>query len=231
MGDDALHSIRVKLKCLDRNEYEELNFGHLFPDENSDIQKLFKEYETEAADWYVKRWVFTGLRLTSFPEVVYDVIISVEGDKVKRQYNPMIRDRRRSDSGRYKVSDRYGVWLCKDFMPIVRVNDWISGFGSGSNATTLLHAFVNCQSLRLTANRGTVANTDPQILEELKRAIQDIISDVDRHIQKEGIYTLREWQDEHRTIHQERDEYDRRVRSIRSRKVQSSWAAPFRANK
>ncbi len=131
----------------------------------------------------------------------------------------MIQERSRSETGRYKVSDRYGVWLCKDYIPIVRVNEWISGFGTGSNSLTLIHGFVNCQDLKLTANRGGVSNTDPQIQAELKESIQSIFNDIDTHLQEKGIYTLRSWQQESKTLKQETAEYKTRIKSIKERKL------------
>lgn len=218
-GIEKHSDFTVKLKCLDHEEFESIGFGHVFPDENSDIAKLFEEKGTAAADSYVKRYVWPKERLQGHPEVSYQAVISVEGDAVKRAYNPMIRERRRSDSGRYRVFDRYGIWLCKDFIPVVRVNDWITGFGSGSNAFVLLHGFVNCQSLKLTANRGTIANTDPKILEELQSAVQQLVGQVDADLNKEGLYTLRGWHEESRTLDQERSEFSRRVKSLRTRRV------------
>jgi hypothetical protein len=44
----------VELKCLDVDAFEEIPFGHVFPEESSDIDKLFEEKESGAADWYVK---------------------------------------------------------------------------------------------------------------------------------------------------------------------------------
>lgn len=144
-------NFKVFLKCLDVEDYEEISFGHVFPPENSNIEKLFNDLEFDAADYYVKYFKYEDQRLKNHPEVKFDVFISAEGDQIKREFNPMIQDRSRKETGRYKVADRYGIWLCKDYIPIVRVNEWISGFGSGSNSMTLIHGFVNCQDLKLTA--------------------------------------------------------------------------------
>ncbi len=216
---DTYRNFKVHLKCLDQDSFEEIGFGHPFPGESSDINKLFDEKGAAAADWYVKRYNWKNQRLTNHPEVTFDAVISVEGDEVKRSYNPMIRQRLRSDTGRYRASDRYGIWLCKDYIPVVRVNEWITGFGSGSNAFILLHGFVNCQSLRLTANRGDIANTDPKILEELKTAVQKLINQVDTELNNYGIYTLRGWQEESRTLQQEKSEFSHRIKNLRNRKV------------
>lgn len=210
---------KVILKTLDTEE-EEIPFGHFFPEEDSDIEKLFEQKEgPAAADWYVKRYTEKGLRLEKHPEVTFDIVVSVEGDAVKRDYNKMIRDRRRADTGRYRVSDRYGVWICKDYIPITRVNEWISGFGTGSNSIVLLHGFVNCQALKLTANRGDVANTDVSILEELQSAVAAFVNRIDLDLRKDGLFTLLEWQQEEVTLQQERTEFDRRVKNLKGRRT------------
>ncbi len=139
--------------------------------------------------------------------------------EVKRRYNPMIRERNRPDTGRYRVADRYGLWVCRDNIPVDRVNEWITGFGSGSNVFVLLHAFVNCQHLELTANRGTVANTDPAILEELRESVQRIIADVDSDLIKENLYTLKSWQEEETTREREKEEFTRRIKNLKGREV------------
>ena len=97
------------------------------------------------------------------------------------------------------------------------MNEWISSFGSGSNAFTMLHCFINCQALKLTANRGTIANTDPKILEELKTQVQQIIARLDSELENNGLYTLRGWQQEERTIEQEKAEFSRRIKDLRTR--------------
>lgn len=210
---------RVFLKCLDTDDFEEIKFGHPFPEENSDIEELFKKDQDSAVDNYVKRFIYKDERLKNHPEVTFDLVVSIEGDQAKREYNPMIRERTRKETGRYKVSDRYGIWICKDYIPIMRINDWVSGFGTGSNSLpTLIHGFINCQKLKLTANRGAISNTDPKIQEDLKERVQDIFNEVDTYLQNEGIYILKDWQEEHKTLKQEEAEYGKRTKSIKTRK-------------
>jgi hypothetical protein len=218
-GQDRLASFSVSLQALDVTSPDPISFGHVFPDENSDITDLFDRFGPRAADYYVKRFLFPDNRLPNHPEITFDMVISVEGDEAKRVRNPMIRERRRSDTGKYRVSDRYGLWLCKDYIPVERVNEWITGFGSGSNAFVLLHAFVNCQKLKLTANRKSIANTDARVLEDLQKAVQRRIEEVDSYLRSKGLYTLRTWQDEARTNEQEKAEFDSRVKNLKSRRV------------
>ncbi len=128
-GIDVLENFRLRLKCLDADAIETIRFGHVFPEWNSAIEALFEEHGSDAAGLYVRRLIKKRVRLPNHPEVTFDAIISVEGDTVKRATNPMLRDRGRASTGRYRVLDRYGIWLCKDYIPIERVNDWISSFG------------------------------------------------------------------------------------------------------
>jgi hypothetical protein len=120
-GVDTLKDFQLRLKCLDADDYETIPFGHVFPQENSDINALFEQYGSGAASQYVRREVRKRVRLRNHPEVTFDIIISVEGDEVKRRYNPQLRERGRASTGTYRVLDRYGLRLCKDYIPIERV--------------------------------------------------------------------------------------------------------------
>jgi len=217
-GVEKLAHFKVFLKCLDSDDFEEIDFGHPFPEENSDIQKLFETWTSEAGDWFCKRYIWKG-RFQELPDITFEAVISVEGDRVKRAYNPMIRERIRGDGSKYKVADRYGIWLCKDFIPIQQVNEWISGFGTGSNSFVLLHGFLNCQTLKLTANRGSIANTDPKVMTELQKTVQRLVAEVDKDLQNKGLYTLLQWQTESRTLDQEKSEFQRRTKTIEKRKT------------
>jgi hypothetical protein len=218
LGIETLKNLKLQLRCLDSEKFEEIPFGHFFPKENSDIDKLFEEYSSSAADHFVRPYIIRD-RLKELPEVTYEGIISVEGDQVKRAYNPLLGERRRRDTGRYRVGDRYGLWLCKDYIPIQRINDWIVGFGTGSNSLTLLHGFINCQKLKLTANRGSIANTDPKVLDELRKAVQIHLDNINTDLTKKGIYTLFQWQTEERTLKQEKDDFEARTKSFQRRRI------------
>ena len=82
-----LHGINRK---SDEPYYEVLNFGHIFPEENCDAEKLFDEHGGEAADYFVKRYEYFGVELPNNPQITFDMLVYVEGNKVKSQYNLMI---------------------------------------------------------------------------------------------------------------------------------------------
>lgn len=175
LGKEEHKEKRIFLKGLDRQEAEEIPFGHQFPNESKPIQDLFQEHLVKAPDHYCRRIVKTG-SLRRFPAISYEAVFSIEGNKVKQGYNRMLRRPGYSPPrGAYTVQDRYGIWLSKDFIPVERRNDWVSTKGS---EFTKFHAFVNCQGLSLTANRGSIANTEPAIVADLEAEVKQIYEDI-----------------------------------------------------
>jgi hypothetical protein len=165
----------IDLQGLDASAPERIDFGHLFPDESQPVAKLFDTFVTRAPDHYCKRVMREGT-LRRYPGIRFQALFHVEGNKVKQSYNPMIRrPGYQAPAGAYTVQERYGIWLCKDFIPIERKNEWISSKGS---EFTKFHAFLNCQELSLTANRGSVANTPQEVLADIKEAVQEIYNSI-----------------------------------------------------
>ena len=174
-GIDDNNDVKLKLKGIDKREFEELSYGHVFPEENKKVDDLFEQYLVEAPKWYCKKFIKTGT-LKNMPEIEYQAIFVVEGTKVKYGYNPMIRrSGYNAPVGAYTIQDRYGLWLCKDYMPIQRKNEWITTKGS---EYTKFHAFINCQDLRLTANRGSIENTPSEVLQDLMEVVKEIYAHI-----------------------------------------------------
>ena len=174
--DIHLHDgFRLFIKGLDNKTPEEIHFGHYFPPESESVQKLFDKHLIDAPKFFSK-CIVKRTKLRQHPEIAVDAVFSVEGNKIKQSYNPMLRRQGfQAPEGSYTVQERYGVWLCKDYIPIQQVNEWVSVKGT---EYTRLHAFVNCQELRLTANRGSVMNTPAEILADLRGVVQEIYGSV-----------------------------------------------------
>jgi hypothetical protein len=169
------NNFTLYLKGLDVEEEEPIEFGHPFPAESRDIQKLFDEYLVRAPDHYCRRIVKNG-SIEDLPDIKFQAVFSIEGNRVKQKNNPMVRRRGyNAPQGAYTVQDRYGIWISKDFIPVQRKNEWISVRGS---EYTKFHAIINCQDLRLTANRGSIDNTPTEILSALKQTIVNIYNDI-----------------------------------------------------
>lgn len=199
------------LKGLGRQDFEEIEQGHRFPDDSKDINKLFEDHLTQAPDFYSKKIVKQGF-LKNYPEISYQAIFCIEGKHAKYRYNDMLRRRGYSaPEGAYTIQERYGLWLCKDYMPIQRKNEWITHKGS---EYTKFHAFINCQEMRLTANRGSVDNTPSEVLQDIKDEVKKIYDDVI----KSDEWTAMEWlEDEassYQTTEKEKKNFDWRIKKI-----------------
>ncbi|MEG3345384.1 ATP-binding protein [Pseudoalteromonas sp. B5MOD-1] len=199
------------LKGLGREDFEEIEQGHRFPDDSKDINKLFEDHLTQAPDFYSKKIIKQGF-LKNYPEISYQAIFCIEGKYAKYGYNDMLRRRGYSaPEGAYTIQERYGLWLCKDYMPIQRKNEWITHKGS---EYTKFHAFINCQEMRLTANRGSVENTPSEVLQDIKDEVKKIYDDVI----KSDEWTAMEWLEEeassYQTTEKEKKNFDWRIKKI-----------------
>jgi hypothetical protein len=199
---------KLLLKGLDRPEPEVINFGHYFPPDSVSVQKLFEDHMVQAPDHYCKRIVKTG-HLKRSPEIEYQAIFCIEGTKVKYSYNNMIRRPRYNPRGSYTIQERYGLWLCKDYIPIQRKNEWITFKGS---EYTRFHAFVNCQALRLTANRGSVENTPGEILLDIKNEVNEIYREIIEGDDWRNIEWLEDETEAYSTQEKEKKDFDWRVK-------------------
>lgn len=210
-GSELFNEVRIHLKGLDTDEFETIGFGHIFPDESPSVSELFDTYTVQAPDFYCRRMTRTG-SLPHHPEIRYKAVISVEGKKVKYQYNPMLRrPGYAAPDGSYTVQERYGFWLCKDFIPIQRKNEWITTKGT---EFTKLHAFLNCQSLKLTANRGSVENTPAEILEDIERVVRALYQEIAEGNEWLELGFLEDEADSYNTVEKERKNFHIRVDKV-----------------
>lgn len=207
----SYRKVALLLKGLERQDFEEIEQGHHFPDDSKDINKLFEDHLTQAPDFYSKKIIRQGF-LKNYPEISYQAIFCIEGKYAKYRYNNMLRRRGYSaPEGAYTIQERYGLWLCKDYMPIQRKNEWITHKGS---EYTKFHAFINCQEMCLTANRGSVDNSPSEVLQDLKDEVKKIYDDV----VKSDEWTAMEWLEEeassYQTTEKEKKNFDWRIKKI-----------------
>lgn len=208
---DKKDQVTLKLKGLNKNSFEIIPQGHKFPPDSENINKLFERHLVKAPDFYSKKIRKTS-NLRNFPEIKFEAIFCIEGKNTKYSYNEMLRRPGYSaPEGSYTIQERYGLWICKDFIPIQRKNEWITFKGS---EYTKLHAFINCQDLRLTANRGSIDNTPSEILQDIQLEVRKIYED----IVKSDEWTSMEWlEDEaqaYQTTEKEKKNFEWRLKKI-----------------
>ena len=174
VGKETYKDVRIQLKGLGADTFEELDFGHKFAEVNTDIRALKAKDRISPLDYYVARWVFRDVQVIGKPGSTIDFVFYIEGDKAKREYNKMIHEKWQAwKPGEYDVGDRYGLWLCKDHIPIQHKSEWNKWVAEKSEWTKY-HAFVNCQDFKLTANRGDLENTPPDLLEAVGNTVKDL---------------------------------------------------------
>jgi hypothetical protein len=206
------------LQGLGRSEPEPVKFGHVFPAENCNIDKMTKERPGDWTKSFVKCSHFKKRQVIDYPGKMIDFVFYIEGDEAKRTYNPMIRVRGKTpEYGMYKVEDRYGLWVCKDYIPIKRYNEWL---GLGKRLETKFHAFVNCQDFRLTANRGDIGNTPPDFLNAVERTVlhifqEEIIGSPAYQEYEEAA----ELEQQYQTAEQERNDFNRRRSRVKTKRI------------
>lgn len=215
-GIEKNSNVKLKFKGVDRRDFEELEYGHVFPKESKKVSDLFDKYIVEAPKWYCKKFIKMG-SLKNMPEIEYQAIFVIEGTKVKYGYNPMIRrSGYNAPAGAYTIQERYGLWLCKDFMPIQRKNEWITTKGS---EYTKFHAFINCQDLRLTANRGSVENTPSEVLQDLMDVVKEMYINITQSADWMDIEWLESEVTAYNTAEKERKDFEWRIDKVNRAKV------------
>ncbi|WP_318616771.1 ATP-binding protein [Sporosarcina sp. YIM B06819] len=178
-------------------EYEACPIGHHFPEPTPYLMEVVREKRLNFFKHAVQKW--TGKRTVSIHdeeqneiEVEYEYVIYFEGDEVKKAYNPCIKRNGKNRSAyTYRVADRYGVYLSKDYIPLQNVNEWLPRVGEGGpSASQVLHGFINCQAIQLTSDRSSMASTTPLLANELRKSIYLLFKEIDRDL-KNGIYAIK----------------------------------------
>jgi len=200
---------KLFLKGVDEFKEEELSFGHVFPQENKDVEKLFNDEGVSAPKYYVRRWRKEG-RLPNFPDKEYQAIFYVEGDAAKRKYDPMLRrPGYTAPEGAYAVRERYGLWLCKDYIPIEQKNEWIVTKGT---EFVKFHAFFNFQGFGLTANRGSVENTPSEIMQDVETVVRKIYKEITESDDWDNLEWLEQEAGGELTKEKEAKDYEKRIK-------------------
>lgn len=208
---DSHKDVTLFLRGLGQSEVEEITQGHYFPADSKNINKLFEEYLTKAPDYFTKKIIKEG-SLKNHPEIKYQAIFCIEGSCAKYDYNRMLRRKGYvAPGGAYTIQERYGLWIAKDYIPIQRKNEWITYKGS---EYTRFHAFINCQDLRLTANRGSVDNTPAEVIQDIKEEVRKIYDDIVQGDEWTAMMWLEQESDSYQTTEKEKKNFNWRITKI-----------------
>lgn len=163
---------------VDGITYEILEMGHMFPEERFTENKM-KQYakdvnSTKAYYDFYSRRIYNGNVVCS-NNTTFRLIISLEGYETKRKYDLLLSKRGKPRTEMMHTDgERYGLWVCKGGIPVEKVDDWIEG---GKGTYTYMQAFIDCEDFQLTANRGSIKNSDIEKIDIIKKELNRILND------------------------------------------------------
>ncbi|MEJ7637453.1 MAG: ATP-binding protein [Singulisphaera sp.] len=165
------------LQGTDSEQPTAINFGHAWPPKDRvNLRDLKQLDDRRPFNYFCKS--FRSENYSTEGGYKIDIAACFEGAR-----NPIDRDkgvRRQRAGGLYMEEERYGLWLCKDFIPVEKRFEWLSEEDSPFNSldSKRLLIFVNCDDFKLTANRGSVGNSSSELLQAVKRATFAFLEDI-----------------------------------------------------
>lgn len=164
------------IKFISNIAFEEISLGHYFPPKRTSEKEMntyAKNIKSNKASYlFYSNMVYNQTHTVS--GISFRLIISFEGYETKRRYDLLLsRQGKQSDNTNHTDSSRYGLWACKGGVPIEKIDDWIEG-GKGVGTYSYMQAFVDSDSFLLTANRGSIMNTDIQKLKIIKEEVNRV---------------------------------------------------------
>lgn len=181
-------------------EYEKIPLGHYFPP-NRDDNKKMENYATSIGATgkpsykYYSKMIFNDT--IEAGALSFRLIISLEGEETEKKYDLMMtRKGRTRITTEHTAGQRYGLWACKGGVPVEKIDDWIES-GKGIGSYTYLHAFIDCDQFKLTANRGSIKNTEIDKLNTIRDKFNEIFSNPKI---KRALEERQEWENLEKTI-------------------------------
>ena len=164
----------VLLQGTDTRDYQQVAYGHDWPSDRTSIPELRKKDERRPFNYFVK--TFVDKQRTIKGGATIDIAVAFEGKRGRIDRDPCIH--RQGATRWYSEEERYGLWLCRDYIPIELRSDWLrsdelSDFADIEPKRALV--LVNCDEFLLTANRGSVGNSQPSLLEAVRDGVTEYL--------------------------------------------------------
>ena len=202
-------------------KYEELSLGHYFPPERTSDSSM-KKYADSIGSNKPKYMFYSKLvynEIVTTGSIAFRLIISLEGYENKRRYDlNLSRQGKASEEGTHTDGQRYGIWACKGGVPVEKVDDWIEG-GRGVGTYTYMQAFIDCDDFQLTANRGSIMNTDIEKLDMIKAEVNKIFKS---KTVKNAMQERLDWEELEKiekSLEDDREDLQKRFKAGKRRKV------------
>lgn len=200
----------LTLQATDETTSRPVSFGHPWPEDATDLRQLKTEDPRRPYNYFVKTFAEHDISIEGGDRI--DIAVAFEGRSARLQRDPGIR--RQKQSGDYHEDERYGLWLGKNHIPVELRSDWLRDEKLGEFAhlePKRALVLVNCDDFKLTANRGSVHNSQSAMLSAVRHSVVDYIAGLadDPDLRR----FLDEYEEEQRTRAREKDRkaLDRRI--------------------
>lgn len=208
----------LKVQGTDAISPIDLVYGHPWPaSDATDLKRLKERDDRRPYNFFCKTIRFPQLPIDDGYRI--DALLLFEGKRSRLDRDHGIS--RQRAGGIYSEEERYGLWLCKDFIPIENRSEWLLEDECPKLLEDLRRPliFVNSQDFKLIANRGSVGNSSQQLISAVKKAVFKILDEVqdDKDIAK----FLEEYQEDLFSRKRDKDHkaLGRRIDRYNNRKV------------
>lgn len=138
---------------------------------------LFSEFELD----FVYKDSLGNLKDAKVEFVVYRI-----GESIRTEHNKMLKRSTNSlPSYKYLVSERHGIYLSKNYIPIQQINSIIQSIGGGGNGKWQYVGFFNCESIDLTIDRTGAATINGDLQVKLIKKINKLMVTIDKKVNEE----------------------------------------------
>ncbi|WP_339251760.1 ATP-binding protein [Sporosarcina sp. FSL W8-0480] len=199
---------RNKIKT--RESFESIKLGFSFPtlsDEDELINHINHINLSGCSDENIKKEIkkiikknlvlkfnseedgFEDLKFTYKDSLSVDKTAEIEfvvyriGETARINHNKMIKgSTNQTPSYKYLVSERYGIYIAKDYIPVQSINSELQSIGGGGHGYTQYLGFFNSQAIDLTIDRTGAATIDEELQIKLMNRINKIMKQIDRKV-------------------------------------------------
>ncbi len=162
----------ISFETISDVEYEIINLGHIFPTIRKTERDMKSYIKTRGEqknfyDFYASRY---EKNITTPEGYKFKLVMSFEGPETKRTYDLLLSKKNAPKELLHTESERYGIWACKGGVPVEKIDNWYEG---GKGTYSYMQTFIDCDDFKLTANRGSVQNTEIAIINSIKAAFNN----------------------------------------------------------
>lgn len=172
--------MELSVQATDSSIGEQISFGHNLPTADCTDFKILKQLDPRRPTNYFSK-MFKRSKYKTPQGYTIDLFALIEGPRVRAERDTCIK--KKKVGGLYREDERYGLWLCKDYIPVDYSyhQEWSDDAecpGIADLDLTRALIFVNSQDFFVTANRNSVGNSPDPLLKSVKNAVFEFMGQI-----------------------------------------------------